>query len=296
MQKMLSIVYITKNRCEELNKSILSCEQHISIPHEYVVVDNASEDNTAEMVDTLIANGLEVNYLLMNENKGVAGAREIGFKVAKGDVCYFIDDDATVISEGYCLDKAYNWIKTKDNVFALGTDCYDTERKTRLIRKPEKGKEWGSLSRILTFVGCSHFIFKEKYNPLHLYPSNLIYGSEELYCGLGIYASGGCIMQFSDVKVLHEPSKNTRESVKQRRRHGHINTFVVKQYMFPFPYSVISSILFLFRIIRFEKCNFKIIISDIKIAKERYAKKYSNKLRTNQIMRLIKYFGIKQIL
>ena len=104
---MLSILYVTRNRCEELKKSILSCEAHISMEHEYIIVDNGSADDTHLMVEDLIEQGLRIEYFKQTENKGVSEGRNIAFSLAKGEICYFIDDDAVIISDGFVLDDAY---------------------------------------------------------------------------------------------------------------------------------------------------------------------------------------------
>lgn len=293
---MLSIVYITCNRSEELCKSILSCENHITISHEYVIVDNGSKDDTSERINELKEKGLNIRYLLQKKNLGVAGGRCVGFEEAYGDVCYFIDDDATIISNGNVLDDAYEFIVNNNNIFAMGTDCYDTERECQLVSQPEKNCCINSESRILNYVGCSHFVKKASIGSNSLYPSNLMYGSEELYAGLLIYHMGGCVFQYPYLKVLHEPSKKNREARVERRRHGYINTFVIKKYYLKGIFRGISFGFFLARIVKFEKGNLKMIIRDMKEVNRRYAKEFSNPLTIKEIFMLAKCFGYRAII
>lgn len=295
---MLSIVYITCNRSSELKLSIMSCEAHVKISHEYVVVDNGSTDSTGEMLNELIGLGVPIVYLYQKENQGVSGGRNIAFEAAKGDICYFIDDDATIISEGNKLDEAYSYLKSNDSVVALGTDCYDTERDCQLIGLKEKNDSLSGHHRIRNYIGCSHFIKKngEPFGKSVLYPANLMYGSEELYAGLTAYTFGKEIRQFSDLKVLHKPSSSTREKREIRQRNGHINTYVIKKYFLPGSYSIISTLLFLMRICRFEKMNVKKIVEDIRQTKIRYDSKYKNTMDSQRVKYLIKLFGIKNVL
>lgn len=293
---MLSVVYITCNRAEELCKSILSCEEHVSVEHEYVIIDNGSTDNTQNKVNELNSLGINIRYLKQEINRGVSGGRNIGYKEALGDICYFIDDDATIISEGLCLDDGYQYMQKHSEVFAMGTDCYDTEKKCQLVGFAEVGTDINTITRIRNYIGCSHFIRKKGRNASMLYPDNLMYGSEELYCGLSCYKEGGIVVQFPTIKVLHCPSKNNREKREIRKRHAHINTFIIKKYLLPFPYLEISNVMFFLRIMRFERCNLKAVLSDYHTVKERYVKEYANTLSPNQVKQLIKWFGFKQII
>ena len=293
---MLSIVYITCNRSTELIKSIESCEAHVSMEHEYVIIDNGSTDDTEHHIAKKVSEGYPIRYLLQDKNYGVSGGRNIGFKEAKGDICYFIDDDATIISDGFGLDKAYEYMKSNRNVMAMGTDCYDTERKMKLVGPLEKGMPSNSISPIRSYIGCSHFVRKEGFQYDYLYPNNLMYGSEELYEGLSVYRAGGIVMQFPELKVLHQPSSKTRDDRRVRQRHGHINTFVIKKYFLPVGYSLISNVLFLLRIARFEKFSVKQIKKDFNEVKLRYDCRYERKMTPYTTKALIKKFGWKLIL
>lgn len=293
---MLSIVYITCNRSNELIKSIESCEAHISIKHEYVVIDNGSIDDTKQLINQKIAEGYPIRFLGQDKNYGVSGGRNIGFKEARGDICYFIDDDATIISEGRALDDAYEFMKSNNTIMAMGTDCYDTERQMQLVSPPEIGKKINTRALIRSYVGCSHFIKKENFPYDCLYPSNLMYGSEELYAGLGIYRAGGVVMQYPELKVLHQPSAKTRENSIVRQRHGHINTYVIKQYYLPKGYSIISSIIYLFRLARFERGSLPQIRLDIQETRRRYDKQFERRMSSNQARKMIKKFGLLRII
>ena len=267
---MLSIVYITCNRCEELISSINSCENAVSIEHEYVIVDNGSKDDTAKMIKRL-SEDLPIRYLLQDTNKGVSGGRNIGYREAKGDICYFIDDDAVIVSEGKVLDSAYHYMKKNADVYAMVTDAYDTERKTRLVGYSGRNKTAETGDNIRNYIGCSHFIKKESpfVRNKELYPSNLMYGSEELFAGLSIYSAGGRVVQYNELKVLHQPSKSTRDTRRERQRNGHINTYVIKRYFLPLPFSIFSTLMFLLRISRFEQISLKRIIKDLSLMRER---------------------------
>ena len=296
---MLSIVIITCNRKEELRRTIVSCEENVSVTHEYIVIDNGSTDGTDKEIKELMDSGCPIIYLKQTINLGVSGGRNVGFNYANGDVCYFIDDDAIVLSTGErCLDQAYLFFKENPNVYAMGTDCFDTERQTRLVGPVANGGDINEICVLRSYIGCSHFIRKETniFPVDYLYPNNLIYGSEELYLGLNVFKHGGIVINYPYVKVEHNPSKKTRESRKERQRHGHINTYVIKRYYLPFPFSLVSAFFFLLRITRFEKLKAKEILSDFAEARKRFDKQYVNRLSFSECVRLLKQFNMLYIL
>lgn len=292
---MLSIIYITCNRSAELEKSILACEARVMIEHEYVVVDNGSKDCTSAMVEKLIQAGYPIRYLLQEKNYGVSQGRNIGFREANGDICYFIDDDATIISEGLVLDDAYNYMKNNPDVSAMGTDCYDTERKCQLVGLPEKGMGTERFHLIRNYIGCSHFVRKTTAQNWHLYPDNLLYGAEELYAGMAIYNNGGKVIHYPRIQVLHCPSVNTRDDRKSRQRNGHINTYIIKKYYLPFLYRIISGLFFFLRIARFERLNPIAVIKDYSMVKKRFDKRFRQTMKMKRVKYLIKKFGVKNI-
>ena len=293
---MLSIVYITCNRSSELEKSIRSCEACVSIDHEYVVIDNGSTDNTPATIRKLIDEGLTINYCMQETNRGVSGGRNIGFNVARGDVCYFIDDDATIVTEGLVLDSAYQYMINHPEIFAMGTDAYDTERKTNLVGCRSKASTLEDFYPIRNYIGCSHFVRKDAVKTPYLYPDNLMYGSEELYAGLSFIYFGGTAVQYNQMKILHEPSNKTRSSMKERQRNGYINTYVIKKYFLPFPYKVASNFLFHIRLLKFEKLSLKKVFFDMMTAKKRYDEVYKKTLDKRTIRHLIREYGLTKIL
>lgn len=67
------------------------CAQ-IRLPDEIILIDNASQDGTEEMVRLNYPN---VNYIKLKENMGSAGGYHVGIKIAaeKSDFIYTLDDD-----------------------------------------------------------------------------------------------------------------------------------------------------------------------------------------------------------
>ena len=87
----VSIIITTHDRPRLLRRAIQSARES-GTNAEIVVVDDASSDETAAVCKSL---GGEINYVRVDRNQGVAGARNIGIVTSRGEYLTFLDDDDT---------------------------------------------------------------------------------------------------------------------------------------------------------------------------------------------------------
>jgi glycosyltransferase involved in cell wall biosynthesis len=291
---MLSIILITRNRCDELKRAILSCEEHISIEHEYVIIDNGSEDNTPQMIaDIEIEN---MNYFYQQENLGVAGGRNVGFELAKGDICYFLDDDAIIIGDECVLDDAYTYMNENKRIYAMGTDCYDEARECYLRPLHRKYVLNDKDDVIRGYLGGSHFIKKCDWNKDYLYATLYPYGGEELYVGLKSYKNNGYVWYYSGLTIIHKPSMKTRFANNDTLVWSYVNEMLTKSYFIPICYVPISWLFFYMRVFRGVNYNFKVLYNCLIAYRKMYNKEYVDRMSIRQANQLIRYFGLKMIL
>lgn len=294
---MLSVVIITCNRAKTLIKTIISCKNHISIPWELVIVDNGSSDGTRGIVEDLCyREGIELQYKFSTINLGVAGARNVGYEIAKGDILYFIDDDAYIESDYNCIDNAYNYLKSKENVQILSTKIYDTLWKGILPEITENKLPMKSGVNLRCFIGCSHFIKKNENIQIPVYPDNLFYGAEEIYLSNLVHSKGLRIEYYEDVFVYHNPSKNTRTSKYDTQRNKILNWYIVKRYIYPYPYNILSFLVFIIRILKLTRFSIKKIKSVYKLYCERYSTSYNRKISYSDMKSMVKKFGMRYMI
>jgi hypothetical protein len=84
----VSLIITTFNRPHLLPRAVESA-QRAGQDVEVIVVDDASEDETANVCRTLAG----IKYIRLDRNQGVAGARNIGLLECTGDYIAFLDDD-----------------------------------------------------------------------------------------------------------------------------------------------------------------------------------------------------------
>jgi glycosyltransferase involved in cell wall biosynthesis len=90
----ISIVLCTYNREKYLNDCINSVLQQSFQDFELIVVDDGSQDNTFEIVNSYLQKFNNVRYL-KHQNKKLAYSKNAGIQASFGDYITFIDSDDT---------------------------------------------------------------------------------------------------------------------------------------------------------------------------------------------------------
>lgn len=87
----ISVVVPTHNRSRSVCRAIDSALAQTLPPHEVIVVDDASTDDSVEVLREIY--GDRIRLVAMTENQGGAGARNVGADHATGDFLTFLDSD-----------------------------------------------------------------------------------------------------------------------------------------------------------------------------------------------------------
>lgn len=87
-----SIIIPTYNNARELELLLISMQEQCGdiSDHEVIVVDDASKDNSIELVCKKFP---LIKYICCQKNMGVANARNEGARISKNDILIFIDSD-----------------------------------------------------------------------------------------------------------------------------------------------------------------------------------------------------------
>jgi hypothetical protein len=102
----ISAAVITANRPHQLKRCLDSLSCLSRLPEELIVVDSGRDPLTRSIVEQYRA-GFPIQYV-HSEPRGVAGARNMAARIAKGEVIAFLDDDASVDPE---------WLEQLERVF-----------------------------------------------------------------------------------------------------------------------------------------------------------------------------------
>ena len=265
---LLSIVIITCNRKDELQKTIQSCMTKVDMPTEIIVVDNGSTDGTKDMLNALSNNkSCIIHPYFSDSNLGVSGGRNKGFELATSDIVLFIDDDAIFADESDLLDQAYMYMKKNEQIGALAFDIYDLKEKGKLIDSFKNNDSQQNVT--LSYVGACHML-RKTYDRQYLYPPKLMYGAEERYASILYYNMGLRVEYYSAIKVLHNPSTKTRMSKVNTHRNVMINQYVIKKLLLPKSFYKKITWYFILRELKTERINIVQLVKNIKVAQKRF--------------------------
>ncbi len=89
MEKFISVIIPTYNREQSLEKAIESVLKQTYRHFELIVVDDGSEDKTAELIENFCS---DIIYI-RQKNKGPAAARNSGVQAARHNLLAFLDSD-----------------------------------------------------------------------------------------------------------------------------------------------------------------------------------------------------------
>lgn len=107
MKPFFSIVICTFNRRRLLSRALDSLLRQSEKDFEVVVVDDGSNDQTAELVCSYAKVFDNLHYLKHHKNLGVGAARNTGVRNSSGNFVSFLDSD-----DEYVLTQMMNMKKT----------------------------------------------------------------------------------------------------------------------------------------------------------------------------------------
>ncbi len=295
----LSIVVITMNRAEQLCSALLSCVNSI-LPErtEFIIIDNASTDNTEEAVkDFFVVHPYPFVYEKELVNKGVGGGRNRGFELAKGEIVYFLDDDAVVAPESYdsFFIAPMSSFHSDPLIASITTRIYDELLERDRDVMLSKSNVGTSLPEIFMYLGGSHFLRKQYFEqPLYL---DFKYGMEELLPSIYAIDNGFKNCYYHNALVFHQPRRNKWESGSNERdgivADYNVNNYVSKKLIYPVFYVPVLYLSFWGRTLRGFGCNFRMWKESISKLKERrpILSKEAKKVRTATVRAILKNYS-----
>ena len=93
VDNLVSVVLPTRNRSTYLKDSLQSVINQTYEDLEVVVVDDASTDDTKQLLESFQAKDCRIRYICNENPGGASAARNTGIKHARGTFIAFQDDD-----------------------------------------------------------------------------------------------------------------------------------------------------------------------------------------------------------
>jgi len=288
----LSIAFISHNRKNELLCAIESCFDNLPENTEFIILDNASDDGTQEHINMHIKNKCKLIYEYSSHNLGVAGGRNRAFELSSGKYVFFLDDDAKIMTNNF-FDKIITYMDTNPSVAAASVDIQEPELGSNLNCKYRNNSENGIIN-ILSYCGCAHILRASFYKKFkELYPSKLMFGSEELYASFLAWMNGMQIVEFSDLLVGHYPSTINRCAGKERMFNFIFNQYIIKTMTYPRCVLPLTVAVFKLHMLKNKLIGKKWNERYNHCLKERYSKDAICRMNIKCWAKLVKLFGWK---
>jgi N-acetylglucosaminyl-diphospho-decaprenol L-rhamnosyltransferase len=256
----ISIVIVSWNVCDLLRRCLLSVNSqqstvnsqeplplftvHRSLFTEVIVVDNASSDNTVEM---LRAEFPDVRVIANTENAGFTHANNQALAVAQGH-CLFLLNPDTELRAG-ALQTLYDYAETHPRVGIIGPQLFygDGTRQPSRRRFPTvvtaflestKLQQWFPHHRVLTRYymldtrddetqevdwvnGSAMFVQRAVYDQIGGFDEEFFMYSEELDWCYRAKRAGWQIVYLPTAQVTHYEGKSSGQTVAARDIHFH---------------------------------------------------------------------------
>ena len=119
-KNLISIIIITRNRAGFISKAIESALGQSFPDWELIIIDDASQDNTGEIIKSYIAKDARIKYFRNDEHLRISKSRNKALSLARGEYVAVLDSD-DVWSDRDKLKKQYEFLeRNKDYVLVGG--------------------------------------------------------------------------------------------------------------------------------------------------------------------------------
>ena len=263
----ISVIYITKDRKQELLRSIESCIKVKIDSMEIIIVDNASLENIGDEVGKLLNNAhIRFKYFYLNDNLGVSGGRNFAFSECIGKYVISLDDDSVISTDDF-FNKIYIRMEENPGISAAALRIYEEVSDRYLEGVCFKKKNY-SETQMYSYIGAGHVLRRKDFRDCKLYPERLMFGSEELYVALKIHKDKKILAYFDNIHILHLPSKINRVESDQRKMNVLVNTYLIRKYYYPKIFYPILYSIFVLRILKHKLLKYRSILKSM--IQERY--------------------------
>jgi len=206
----ITIIVVTYNRKTVLKRCLSSILMQSQLPDSVFVVDNASKDGTAEMLNEEFPDHPLLQYVNLGHNLGGAGGFHYGAKLAveKGaDWICLMDDDCLLHPD--CMQNLMENVDDRNNIYSP----------IILSVEDKKAVLWGIKAKVNTgnfeivTLPFNGFLIHRKIIAEIGYPDKdfFIYGDDADY-NFRARASGGKIIMVTD-SIMYHPLKNTLQGL-----------------------------------------------------------------------------------
>ncbi len=255
----LSVVILNYNVRYFLEQCLWSVQKALEgIDSEIIVVDNASKDDSCEMVKKLFP---DVILIENTENTGFPKGNNIGVARAKGKYLCILNPD-TVVSED-TFTKLLEFSEAQENLGIVGCKLIDgtgnflpeSKRnvptpKISLLKMLGKSDKYyanhlseNQIGKASVFVGAFMFVERQKYLDLKGFDEDFFMYGEDIDLSYRFLQNGFDNYYFGETAIIHYKGESTnKDKVYLKRFYGAMKIFYKKHFKTNFLFDLLTNI------------------------------------------------------
>lgn len=130
---LVTIIIPVYNSSKYIKYAIESIENQTYMNYEAIFIDDCSTDNSIKIIEKYIVKNPKFKLIKLNRNIGVARARNIGIRKAKGRYLTFLDSDDIWLKNK--LEIQLQYMKENDYAFTYGSYKRINEKGTKVTKE-----------------------------------------------------------------------------------------------------------------------------------------------------------------
>ncbi len=161
---LVSILLPTYNDASHIVKSLESVLSQSYENWELIIIDDASTDNSNELINKTIENNSKVKYILNKENQGIVKSLNIGLKSANGSLIARIDGD-DIWNDKNKLSKQVQFLIKNKNHILVGTFAQRIDESGKIIDNLTYPTDDDEIRKYILIENCfvhSSVLFRKK--------------------------------------------------------------------------------------------------------------------------------------
>ncbi|MBN2067463.1 MAG: glycosyltransferase family 2 protein [Candidatus Diapherotrites archaeon] len=225
-KKLVSIIIVNWNARKFMQECAASLKNNTLYPnYEVIAIDNGSRDGSAELLKQLKEKGLVHRVILNKRNRGFAAANNQGFKIARGDYIFMLNND--VLLEKGWLEKAVELLESDKRIAAVGSTLIGFNDRAKDVAKahPRERQTLCGAAMLMRKSALENvgLLDEENFSPA--------YGEETDWC-YRARNSGFRLLETTDSVVKHYGSGSTLKQMPKKGQYLLMNEHRLKAMLY----------------------------------------------------------------
>ncbi|MDE6946675.1 MAG: glycosyltransferase family 2 protein [Anaeroplasmataceae bacterium] len=214
IESKISVIMPAYNASKYIGKAIMSVIKQNYSNLELIIIDDCSSDNTSEIIQQFQQNYENIVYIKMENNSGVAKARNKGLSIASGQYIAFLDSDDVWLEDK--LTKQINIFKENKGIPFTYTAINIINEKDEIVKKAKRIKTKATYKILLknTYVATSTVIIDREVTGDFLMP--LRKSAEDYSLWLMLLKNFGMAKGINEALVNYRKTENSLSANKMK--------------------------------------------------------------------------------